>query len=649
MTPIASSACLAVAVLAVGASAAHAQAVSVAPNDPNLRYEGRWDVKPAAATTVNSGSRLFVRFTGPRLAAAFDTSSVTNPAHLLVAIDGGPMQLRRLGPATVELAPAGLGPGPHDALIAVKDVDERANRWTPPLRSGLVLTGLQLSPGANVLSPPAPTGPRMEFLGDSITQGVRAVGAQIGPNGADATVDYAWLTGTAFGAQFAQVGFGAQGIVVNGGGGVPNAGNAFALNFQGSPVDPAFVPQAVVINQGTNDAGASSATFRPAYLAYLRQVRAAWPDAWIFALRPFNGAHAADIEGAVADAADARAIYVDTTDWLHARADFTDSLHPTAAAHVVVAQRLIDVIVARTGWAATRPSAPSARVLTGLEDGDASAWSGGDLVSSVAVTQTAPATGAAPYDGTSALAVTSAAAPYLDWRTVTYRPAAPIAVAARVSDLFAFVAPARSTTTFFDAQITVRGPGGREKTETAYGLQNIPALPWNRVAIDLRDWTGPIDSVTVGVRGEGSATGAPLSFQLDDLGLTEGPVAPTETQARTPVGGAVAATLALSLGAPATFGAFVPGVDRTYDASTTATVTSTAAEATLSTDGGRLSNGPYALSEPLQIALSKAAWKAPVSNDPVTITFKQHVGATEPLRTGTYSKTLTFTLSTTTP
>ena len=33
----------------------------------------------------------------------------------------------------------------------------------------------------------------------------------------------------------------------------------------------------------------------------------------------------------------------------------------------------------------------------------------------------------------------------------------------------------------------------------------------------------------------------------------------------------------------------------------------------------------------------------------LTVDFKQHISATEPLRTGSYSKTLTFTLSTTTP
>ena len=39
----------------------------------------------------------------------------------------------------------------------------------------------------------------------------------------------------------------------------------------------------------------------------------------------------------------------------------------------------------------------------------------------------------------------------------------------------------------------------------------------------------------------------------------------------------------------------------------------------------------------------------PASNDVSTITFKQAIAATDALRTGTYSKTLTFTLSTTTP
>jgi len=66
-------------------------------------------------------------------------------------------------------------------------------------------------------------------------------------------------------------------------------------------------------------------------------------------------------------------------------------------------------------------------------------------------------------------------------------------------------------------------------------------------------------------------------------------------------------------------------------------------------DPGRLANGAFALVDPLQVLISKTSWAAPVSHDPVTISFTQHISADEPLRTGTYTRSLTFTLSTTTP
>jgi type 1 glutamine amidotransferase len=141
------------------------------------------------------------------------------------------------------------------------------------------------------------------------------------------------------------------------------------------------------------------------------------------------------------------------------------------------------------------------------------------------------------------------------------------------------------------------------------------------------------------------------------------------------VSGTVPATLALSLGTPAAFGAFTPGVAKTYTASTTATVVSTAGDATLSvadpssTATGRLTNGSFALVNPVQVMAASTrgagsaladvggsaaptsvlTYSGPVSNDAVTMTFSQAIGANEPLRTGSYSKTLTFTLSTTTP
>ena len=65
-------------------------------------------------------------------------------------------------------------------------------------------------------------------------------------------------------------------------------------------------------------------------------------------------------------------------------------------------------------------------------------------------------------------------------------------------------------------------------------------------------------------------------------------------------------------------------------------------------------NGTRALAQPLKVAgkelpATVQTWSEPVSNGGVNLEFKQAIGADEPLRTGTYAKTLTFTLSTTNP
>jgi hypothetical protein len=131
----------------------------------------------------------------------------------------------------------------------------------------------------------------------------------------------------------------------------------------------------------------------------------------------------------------------------------------------------------------------------------------------------------------------------------------------------------------------------------------------------------------------------------------------------------VPATLSLSVG-NASLGSFTPGVARDYETTMQANVISTAGDAALSvadpsTDAtGRLVNGPFALPQPLQFRgpggafapLSTAGtpvtllnYTGPVSNDVVAIGVRQTIGSTDALRTGAYSKSLTFTLSTTSP
>ncbi len=165
--------------------------------------------------------------------------------------------------------------------------------------------------------------------------------------------------------------------------------------------------------------------------------------------------------------------------------------------------------------------------------------------------------------------------------------------------------------------------------------------------------------------------------QLTGPGLSGGgfydAACPEQVHVGGDVGGTVPATLSLLLGAPASFGAFTPGLAHTYTASTTATVVSTAGDGALSVSDpdtanpGHLVNGTFVLPSALKASatspggvaaaggtvsgtpLTLLTYAGPVSNDPAAVTFTQDVGANDALRTGTYAKTLTFTLSTTQP
>lgn len=314
----------------------------IPPDHPSLRYIGRWDVTPDRAVTVNSGSRLVFRTDGGPITAHFDVAGITAPAHLYISVDGNTSVMHRIERPEIALD---IPAGEHNFELVVKDVSEHANRWVPPFEAALIFRGLT---GAKLLPPPAPAARLIHFYGDSITQGVRALGLIDGPDGTDGTRSYAFLVAAAFGADAHQVGFGRQGVIRDGNGKVPPAPNAFAWNFAGSPADTGRQPDLVVVNQGSNDGGFPGAEFQTAYVSYLETIRVAFPDTTILALRPFGGFHAAELQQAAKD----HVTYVDTTGWL-SESDYCDGIHPTVDGHRRAADHLIDAISAITHWEKT--------------------------------------------------------------------------------------------------------------------------------------------------------------------------------------------------------------------------------------------------------------------------------------------------------
>jgi hypothetical protein len=207
-------------------------------------------------------------------------------------------------------------------------------------------------------------------------------------------------------------------------------------------------------------------------------------------------------------------------------------------------------------------------------------------------------------------------------------------------------------------QLYVKYPGAAG--EAPWNLKGFDKLTLNpgeskavRFALDATTFRSYSESADAWERVPGRfvlAVGGSSRHLRDQLPIDPSQAGYSATNANGTVGGTVPATLSLTLGAPASFGAFTPGVAKDYTASTTATVISTAGDAALSvSDPGHLINGTFALPSPLGVSIAPASWSAPVSNAAVAIGFTQHIGANDALRTGTYTKTLTFTLSTTTP
>jgi lysophospholipase L1-like esterase len=313
------------------------------------QYYGRWDLThQGKAITVNSGSHVTASFMGSGISAKFDTSGNTgNIPTVSIAIDDGELVEKEIS-ATLELA-SGLPVALHRVTLFVRGMNENEARWTPPLVASTVFLGFMVS-GGNIVQTPRPERLKMEFLGDSITEGVAL--HSTGPAGqttanwrTDGPRGYASLTAQKLQAEWRQVGFGRQGLTIVGNGGVPKAQDAFNWFYEDVPRD-AWQPDVVVVNQGTNDQGASGDTFAPLYLSFLGIIRSAYPNAKLVAMRPFGGAHGTEIQAQVEarkTGGDGKVYYIDTTGWT-ASGDFTDGVHPNQAGSVKISDKLVTAL-----------------------------------------------------------------------------------------------------------------------------------------------------------------------------------------------------------------------------------------------------------------------------------------------------------------
>src|SRR4029077_21225119 len=135
-----------------------------------VHYYGRWNLLTDRAITVNTGSHVTARFSGTAVTARFDVSLNQTPNPTLAwQIDQSAWQEGELA-ATITLA-TGLAAGTHDVTVMVRGLNEQQSRWSPPLVSSITFLGFGVTGGA-LQTTARPARPRLEFLGDSITEGI---------------------------------------------------------------------------------------------------------------------------------------------------------------------------------------------------------------------------------------------------------------------------------------------------------------------------------------------------------------------------------------------------------------------------------------------------------------------------------------------
>ncbi|HEX7654061.1 MAG TPA: GDSL-type esterase/lipase family protein, partial [Verrucomicrobiae bacterium] len=269
--------------------------------DTNIQYFGRWDFSSGTQyVSYWGGAYLRVNFSGTTVQAKLGHTS-----NFHYRIDGGSwVTLTNVG-GTVNLTPTPLANGSHTLGLAQgKDYDYVFN-----------FQGLVLDSGATT-SLPAFANQVIEFIGDSITAGYTCAQADVS--------DYAWVCSENLGVEHTQIAYPGVDLVTTTNHGIGQDTQYFKaqnFNFPSSPNwdFTRYSPRIVVVNLGQNDIGANGiplAVFQSDYTNFMANIRSKYPTAEVFAMRPFSGFGATQVQAAVTarnGQGDARVHYVDTT------------------------------------------------------------------------------------------------------------------------------------------------------------------------------------------------------------------------------------------------------------------------------------------------------------------------------------------------
>ncbi len=254
-----------------------------------VRYLGRVDLTdPKNPKLAWSGSGVVAIVTGAKISVKL--TSTSSAVFWKAVIDGAPQKSFSVASGATQTVVLGdaLGAGDH----RVELYRETEGQYAYSVFGGFVDGTVKGAPAAGRL---------IEVIGDSITAGYGNLGVEIHPpwdNACSFTLDtesaygsYASQLGRTLGAEVSIVARSGWGMVRDLGGSSTGVLSAIYDRAAGPDVatkwDFKIKPDAVVINLGTNDAGAGGGSdpgtaYETAYVSFAKTIRSHYPDAWFF-------------------------------------------------------------------------------------------------------------------------------------------------------------------------------------------------------------------------------------------------------------------------------------------------------------------------------------------------------------------------------
>jgi lysophospholipase L1-like esterase len=277
---------------------------------PPTSVVGRWSPDPDKAAHLSwAGTQLRTRFSGTSITASLTYKGPKPENYVGVIVDDGTLSRLAVTPDKTQYVIDGLAPGPHSLTLV---------KLNEAMDGELAFHGF--APAAGELLPTAaPTGRRIEFIGDSITCGYGNEGVittamlvnsddEAAKGGrsckkflnqdtyqvSNAYLSWAAQAATNLKAEYHLICWSGKGVYRNADGSsddlVPELWDRAVESDAASRWDPAgWVPQVVVINLGTNDFGSVSDShgppdhgrFKERYTQLVQKVRRARPNAHI--------------------------------------------------------------------------------------------------------------------------------------------------------------------------------------------------------------------------------------------------------------------------------------------------------------------------------------------------------------------------------